>query len=122
MDVIKYPELREALGKLDALWDNRRMAGVHKQDVEDILMDTFYKAVGKDIVIIRSDDWCVVYVDGIDEHQGHSVDIRGLIDYLPIRTMTHMWVTDKYDKQILQKLGSFPSTLEEYLKDKSELE
>ena len=122
MDFVKYPELRKALGKLDTLWENRRMAGVHRQDVIDIFINTFNKVIGKDIVVVENEDWSVMYVDGEDKHQGHCVEVEHLIRHTPIRTITHFWATAEYDRLVLQPKGRFPSTLAEYLKGKRELE
>lgn len=45
MKVVENPKLKEAFSKLDNLWENQRMVGVHKEDVENILIEIFEDAL-----------------------------------------------------------------------------
>ena len=64
------------------------------------------------IVILCVDDWEVLYVNGQEEYQHHSVGIGHISKFCPIESIKRTWITGKLEDYVLDN-GGFPNSLEE---------
>lgn len=74
------------------------------------------EAVMNKVTILKSEDWEVLYVNGVDEQQRHSIEIRDLIPWLPIESIETQWIDETPLLDCLIDGGRFPYKLEDALK------
>jgi len=106
--------LDAAFFELKQLWKDNRLVGTHREDVEKILIKLYRASEGKDLVVVRANDWSVLYVDGADKWQNHDIDIREFGFHAPIKSIEYLWASDGME-EYLATTGRFPVTLSEYL-------
>lgn len=65
------------------------------------------------VVILRSEDWEILYVNKSPAYEGHSVHISNIYHYCPIESINMKWVSSELEEKIVD-YGKFPK-LEECL-------
>lgn len=65
-----------------------------------------------EIVIYMINDWAVLYVNGKEANQDHTIDVYQLIRYCPIKSIKVIQASESLNKYVV-KFDGFPSTLEE---------
>lgn len=69
-----------------------------------------------DIVSVSGDDWCVLYVNGVDYFQGHSLPDRDIFDAVRgkyVRTLKHGYIETTAGQEYLEDWGRFPDLIED---------
>lgn len=67
-------------------------------------------------ILVKSDDWQGIFLDGKLDYEGHNISFEEMKDIckhnkLNIDDIEEKWVTDDYYDDYLSKYGSFPSNL-----------